>query len=759
MSKDIKRFVSLILTGVLAVSCLAGCGSKKDTESQKEENKAMGRYLESDVSLPENISMAYSMKMMEDGSILLAASDSEAKASVWKLNDDEASWEKLYDVDSEQIKDGKYTNPYISGMAISPKGDALAMAYLSNEEDESGEDYKTKYYHIDETGTMTEVPYETQSYNYFLQCDDNGNFYMSEGDFSVRRVNVETGESEIIVDSESKSYLYGIAGNTLYSASSDGTLSSYDLESNELIGQDDALNESIKESGISTTMFSTTSMPILFTGTGGEDTMFYCGKAGVYRHVKDGNVSERLIDGSLTSLSNPDLGFISLEVTEDEVIYVLATGSEGNSLMKYTYSADTPSVPEKELTAYTLYDSPEVVQAISMYQKENPEVYVKLEVGVTEDNGVTPSDALRTLSTEIMAGNGPDLLLLDGMPLDSYIEKGMLEDVSDIVKEVDEEEGLFTNITSAFEEDGKVCAVPLRFHMPVLEGEKESLENVKDLKTLVDEAERLHGANPDKPVISDYLDGTGMAVQLYDVCSAAWMKDDGTIDEEKLQEFYTQLQRIYSIDERSNNEYNFKSTFVQSVSSIGAGALQMYCDKNNINFGNISTPMDLTRLTTTMADRENIGYDLLDGQTENTYLPSCIAGINSKGDDIEAVRDFLKYLLGKSAQATNQGNGMPVNKQGMEDLVLGKSLEGYSIAESAAGDEDTYIEMTFKKITDEDYQFYLEKVEKLETSALSNAIIRDAVLEQANDCATGAITVEDAVKKVVEKINLYLAEG
>lgn len=759
MSKNIKRFVSLILTGVLGVSCLAGCGSKKDAESQKEENKAMGRYLESDISLPENTNMAYSMRMLEDGSILLAVGDSEAKASVWRLNEDETSWEKLYDVDSEQVRDGKYTKPYISGMAISPKGDALAMAYLSNEEDESGEDYKTKYYHIDETGAMTEVPYDTQSYNYFLQSDDNGNFYMSEGDFSVRRLNVETGEAEIIVDSEAKARLYGIAGNTLYATLADETVASYDLESNELLPQDEVLNESIKESGISTSALSTTSMPILYAGTSREDTMFYCGSAGVYRHVKDGSVSERLIDGSLTSLSNPDLGFVSLEVTDDETIYVLASGTAGYSLMKYTYSADTPSVPEKELKAYSLYENPELLQAISMYQKENPEVYVKLEVGVTEDNGVTASDALRTLSTEIMAGNGPDLLLLDGMPLDSYIEKGMLEDVSDIVKEVDEDEGLFTNITSAFEEDGKVCAVPLRFHMPVLEGEKESLENVKDLKTLVDEAERLHEANPDKPVITDYLDGTGMAVQLYDVCSAAWMKDDGTIDEEKLQEYYTELQRIYSIDERSNEEYNFRSTFVQSVSSIGSGALQMYCDKNNINFGNISTPMDLVQLATTMTDRENIGYDLLDGQTQNTYLPSCIAGINSKSSDIEAVRDFLKYLLGKSAQATNQGNGMPVNRQGMEELTLNGTYDGYTIGSGYADDEDSYVEIVLKNITEEDYQSYLEKVERLETPALSNAVIQEAVLEQANDCATGAITIEDAVKKVVEKINLYLAEG
>lgn len=42
---------------------------------------------------------------------------------------------------------------------------------------------------------------------------------------------------------------------------------------------------------------------------------------------------------------------------------------------------------------------------------------------MTDDNGVTLEDALKTLSTDILAGNGPDVLILDGMPVDSYVEK------------------------------------------------------------------------------------------------------------------------------------------------------------------------------------------------------------------------------------------------------------------------------------------------------------------------------------------------
>ena len=108
------------------------------------------------------------------------------------------------------------------------------------------------------------------------------------------------------------------------------------------------------------------------------------------------------------------------------------------------------------------------MQNISQYQKENPEVYVDLEVGVTEDNGVTASDALKNLSTEIMAGNGPDILMLDGLPVDSYVEKGMLEDLSDVAAQA---EDLFENLMAGMEEDGKLYGIPLRFSIPLVEAD------------------------------------------------------------------------------------------------------------------------------------------------------------------------------------------------------------------------------------------------------------------------------------------------
>ena len=40
---------------------------------------------------------------------------------------------------------------------------------------------------------------------------------------------------------------------------------------------------------------------------------------------------------------------------------------------------------------------------------------MNIEAGMSGDDSVTDTDALKVLNTEIMAGTGPDVLLLDGI--------------------------------------------------------------------------------------------------------------------------------------------------------------------------------------------------------------------------------------------------------------------------------------------------------------------------------------------------------
>ena len=49
-------------------------------------------------------------------------------------------------------------------------------------------------------------------------------------------------------------------------------------------------------------------------------------------------------------------------------------------------------------------------------------------MALQEGAGLTKDDALRTLNTELLAGEGPDVLILDGADLESFSGSGLLED-------------------------------------------------------------------------------------------------------------------------------------------------------------------------------------------------------------------------------------------------------------------------------------------------------------------------------------------
>ena len=62
---------------------------------------------------------------------------------------------------------------------------------------------------------------------------------------------------------------------------------------------------------------------------------------------------------------------------------------------------------------------------------------------------------------------------MDGLPIEDYIEKGVLEDLSGVVESVKTNgEELFENVLSSYEKGKKVYAVPSRFSVPIIIGKE-----------------------------------------------------------------------------------------------------------------------------------------------------------------------------------------------------------------------------------------------------------------------------------------------
>ena len=136
------------------------------------------------------------------------------------------------------------------------------------------------------------------------------------------------------------------------------------------------------------------------------------------------------------------------------------------------------------LRLYTLKENENLWQSAKLFMEKYPKYPVVIEVGISEEDGKTVSDAIRSLNTEIMEGNGPDIILMDGLPIEDYIEKGGLEDLSDMMESVKENgEEFFENVLSSYEKGEKVYAIPSRFSVPIIIG-KEGAVTPEEVKTL-----------------------------------------------------------------------------------------------------------------------------------------------------------------------------------------------------------------------------------------------------------------------------------
>lgn len=760
-NKRLKRAAGILLSTILILGSFAGCtkkdgGTEGSTSSngagENQEGTAMGRFLEEDVELPIVLGNIYDVKKLEDGAIRMIGDNGDnGNKEAWDSKDNGDSWEKAYDF-PEELQDAD--NGYIDYGALSEDGQAV---FVYNKIGDSG--IKPVIYVLDKEGKASVLPFEIPQggegmmalamdiqflgNDQLLIRDINGTVYqVSTADGSVKQTyEFESSEEEVRNYAVGKRMLATIGTEPL----------SYDTESGEQQSTEEVLQKSLSESG---------NIDAVSTLDGGE-SLYYLTSKGLYHYQFGGNVAEQVIDGGMNSLGAPAFYPIALTMIDEQSLLIAANDENSESptgiaLLKYTYSPDIPAKPEKELKVYSLRNNRELGQSISRFQKENPDIYVNYQVALSEESGMTVSDALKTLTTEIMAGKGPDLILLDGMPVDTYIEKGILRDLSPVLKE--SEGNYYENIINAYKDDeGQLCAVPARFKIPMAHGGGKDYTPGEDFDTFTSRQGVLAGVDP--KILID---------KFWYTCGASWKKEDGTLDASKITEFLTKMKNAYGEYDKSIEEdertlsyayANNEGIDVVRLTSLNWGEFDLAAGKVKVNTG-LYESQEYGMLNAVNEKLENGDWGLMPGQSQNVFVPSMIVGVSSKSAQPETAEQFAKYLFSPEAQKVSQRGGFPVEKESFLSVIDGHEYEGMEsmISGGSAGNSDVHISYAMEPTPQEEIQRMTEMVESLVTPALGDDVIKEAVSEQGEKVLKGEISPEEATEAIMQKINIYLAE-
>lgn len=749
--------VALALTASVMLN-MTGCGGIGTSAGTSTEatDTAKGRYIESEINMPADCSSP-NVVTFDDGSTAFV--DTNNGVLYTKTSIDQKDWQgrdipKLIELIGQSMD---------IEVAVPSKDGKLFISYNNWDEVEdvdSAVGYPVHYLLIDSDDSVRELTLTDIEKLEHAVFSDEDTLYLGDYDGRVMRHSISSGTSEKILNTDN-GYIetLNIFNNKLFVMDFEKAYS-YDLTSGTLDEDDSVLDDFISKMGYDDVQ--------QYCGDSKDsDSIYVISRDGIYHHKMGGSVMEKLVDGMMTSLSDQSLSPSSVS-EKDGVIYLFFNDG---SAFSYKYDETASAEMENQIEIYALEDSKTVRQAISAFRKSNPDVFVKFEIGMDSDSGIQKSDAITALNTKLLSGEGPDLLILDGLPMEKYEKKGILEDLSSTVDELTDSANYFEGILKAYENDGKIYALPTRAEIPVVIGDSELTKKVKDTKSLADVSQQILS---DKEVYATTL-GTYSpeeALKLaYFGSSNSWQTADGSIDEEKIKEILETAKVIYEDDaenlteSQKNNRENINKEIASSGeidadTYWGSGARQADDVAGKYQYagiGSLGNMSDISELFSVPQSYDGISYGKYDGDDDNLFIPQNVVGICSASDKKELAEAFVKELLSQNVQKTDTEDGCPVNKDAYDEFVVNPD-PGSMIGGSFPGADGSDCELIISWPAEAELAELKDWLDTASTPQNIDSDVKMIFIDNGTAAVSGEKDVDSCVKEIVQKLTLYLAE-
>ena len=800
-----KTAVSKTLALFLSAALLfAGCGKTGGEQESVGDmagggDKTMGRYVEEEIGRPEEMERNGGIVRLADGTLQIF----DFNQGPFVSQDEGKTWTKKYDDWSGMVGEGYFMN------AAAAKDGSLFLVYstydaVSSEEGEEAsqeevsdaerseqpdteptetEDTEVQveesdmftidchYMFVSPEGETREImlPFDMDNYELITNCwyTPDGRLLASQGG-AIYEINQEDGSLTVLFETDGDADT-ACFSDTQMVAFTNTKAYRFDLVKGELMEQDEELDKFI--SGLTNNgekgVYWTSGNYSFLVAMDKDTTLYLACQDGLYQCTA-GESPKQLLQGTLCSMGDPSNGKYGMLVEDGPVFLVLFS----SGLSRFTYDETMPATPDKELKVYSLKKDQTLQQAVSAYQKAHQDVFVKYEVGMSGENGLTAEDAIKALNTEIMAGNGPDVIMLDGLPIESYLAKGMLADLSENLKAVEEKEEFFDNITRVYEEDGKIYAIPTRFRIPLLMGNEEFVSNIQDLSSLSAVMEEMREKNPEGSILSAYT--PEILLKMLAIASEpTWSKEDGNLQEETVKEFLTQAKKIYD-NEISGISDSEKEEFLNSVrgsddSSGTAEETALDISWSILNFltksqaqlaigASQQVSLDFTNVISVPRVKPEVVYKPLSLQAENVFQAESIVGVSAKAAEPEMAREFVEMLLSYNVMSMQQ-EPYPVNAASFDSL-FDTDMEGDGAFGSMgiSKDDGSVATLDLYWPNEEEQKGLEQMVRSLKTPYLPGSPIEQAVLEAGVSVLEGNMSVDEGVAQIKQKIQLYLSE-
>lgn len=735
-----RKMILSIVMMIISLCMFGGC-SKSDQEDPSSGRKASDICEKGTITSNVSIEDAYYYDILADDSgDIYALTDSSIEGDyedecvmVWKSSDQGNTWEKLL------YRPEGLTDDYESQAGALRIGEQGLEAYVVFTEylDGAGDESVSRLFRITEK-TCDEL----EAGAVFEMI---GNLMWNLNIVNDHVISLASGEQCVLYDTDKQEVLKSLTYDPY-------TVGFLPMQEQFLVyGQEivyclnaESLEEEEAEEGLKkfvSDMFKendSSVMPPMYTDN---DTVVCAVAEAVYEY-RDGEKKEVLSIPYTVNGENPLNGIMPMCRGKDNTYFVSVFGDKGTELKRIK---PDDNVEKETLKIYTLTENQDIMQIVMLFQQEHPEINVDIQVGMEDEAALTRTDVIKQLNTELLAGEGPDVIIMDGLSVEQYVEKDLLLPI-----ELEQtEDKYFENIIDTYQFEDTPYAVPTGFWLYTLQGPT-------NLTSATNSSEDLCQwilSNVGKAGLDGYEYSyryntySQYAQFIYDTYSNHIISD-GVVDTKALEKYMTICSQLAEISSQGRLDEEYVT------SSILPGIIEIhYNEKVEISMGIALNVTDLAALITEQKNG-NSEYSLYP-----MYQPCNIVSINANTGHEEAAREFVKFSLGDSVQKSNlnyclpvdrdafcstlKGEGMPVDSDGLlMEITLGEGEESFLIY--CPAEEEIYS---------------LEKVIKeIDKAFMDDVILRKIIMDELESYLSGSVTLEDAVSSAGNKIKLYLGE-
>lgn len=733
-----KRFAALAVTLAMLTGLLAGCGK----QNQQEDTPAVqekGRYVESEQTLPEEWSgwTARQLFVRDDKLHLVMAKAEDERLAVRELEQTE---EGFADVTGQWLED--IVLPAEQWIDLRLMQDGNGVQYLFSQYGD-GDEYKGHLWKSEGDAAVEVTPEDWNRLN-----EDWGIYEMIFGIAAL-----DSGQL-FVNGAMAISLVSGQDGSTLESEASTGDYAETVLSDGQniyLVCRDSSGNVGQIEKRPEGKKKDAEIIPMDLEGKNGlsfcaadDGTIIAAGNSGIFRYAADGDKWERLLPGSETSFALSDRWCVGLAASTDGGIYALFSQDGGNAILNvYRYDPDAVAEVTEVLKLYAVEESYLLQNAVALYHRTHPEVMIETEYAYSLDDSYSNveydyNEVYQKLNTMLMSGDAPDILVLDHLNPDSFIEKGLLADLSGVLAPMEEDGELLKNITDSYRaEDGGTYVIPLQFGFSYITGRDITAADMQSIETL---AAFLKGKQ------ESYM-GCKTVEDMVDLFYPYFCDDivkEKTLDKDVLREKLEAMKIIADncgivekYDDKNNRRHNIWDL---------ASEIKLAIEKGAAGFNDCMFDVAIT--------------DYIKGEFavfENQFIPSLETAVCTKSQKQETAKDFIRFALSEQIQDQDYYSGFPVNARSLEKLTL-RDRSDMAAVTTIEGDDGSEVMFEIKAFPESTAQRLAEICKTVSRPVKEDAKIREVLIDSLSSYLRGQGSLEDAVSEIEKGLNMYLAE-